>query len=1842
MSEQNTTSVFYRAVANFSDIRKELASYRRSLAATKAAEASFNNSGTKNRNAATKASKDRTKALTAESAALKTATARVKAYAAALTPATVATRAATKAIQNQNLALLTNAKRLRSAALAAKKYQESQSKISSNGGSAITSTTRALGKEKKALVEATDAREQHKRAIREESQALVRAEAASVRFVDGVGKVNQATGEVVETTDRAIKKNNAFAESLAKAKTWLGNYGIASRQATREQEILSNARQRHEEATTKVRQAELRLAEAIKKTGQDSARTISAELSLANAKRLLAKTTHSVEAAERSLQDSNKKTVSSMRSVEIGSQRVLRGLKRFGDWRPRLVPPFVALVPLIGAVIAALNPLVALIGTLSPLVVGLAGNIGSLAGAFLALPGILSGVVAGIGSVIASMGGVGNVFKTYSAMQKATSGGGKTQAERAEALADAEYDLARAQKNVRKAQEGLNKAREEALQDLIDLRVEVSRASIDEERAIANLRLAQEAYWNVMADPGSTLGDKLDAAAAIKEAENDLQDVRAKNIENQKKLNQAEKDGVENSERVLEAQDQLTEAYRSQQKAQRALNDDQSGGSGAVSSVNAFNEALAKLSPSAQKFVLALLAMQDQWKSFRSEMQETFFSQFVEDLDRLPRLLNSLTSFLRPASAAMGSFVSKTLTMLDTPAWSRDLATIGEQNGKVITDLGDGFLALATALKDVVVAAGPFTEWMTNGFARGSENFSKFIADARETASLASWLEKVEVRLRRWWDIVKNISATLFNYSSAASDFGDWLSDGFLKTTENWRKASEAARLEDSPFKKYLEDVKPLLRELKGLFGDFFGWFREEMMSPDNIKSAENLVKLLRNDLGPAVRNLMDSLSATNIDEKLVQAIASIVRSLDTLISNGGGKSFEAFFDVVTGFFSTLSNIIAAFPKDVLEWILGAFGTLAAISFVGKFSGLTWLLGALPSAVTNVKTMFGWFQKLGGLKFVGLVGLLTALASLPEILKTGTDLLNGIAGIDTSSLEKAANIAATSRGALGAHTVKDTMSSNTFNQARNWVFDAGRNTNAGEMAWQKVDDQLRDILKSGDLEAFREAWKKLEDTVGSKTARQMWTLVYEDANRSGAALGGTAEKVRDLGSASRDADARIADLKAEIGGLGSGAKTESQAVDDLAASIDNLNKFQGVTKDNFAGQSAEAREFRAMLRGVDTDARTASQAILDNGGSVEEARAKYEEGRKAIEDYLTKLGVPPEEARRWADAQLGPMDEVLKKFKGIKDEMSRKETINKELAFQLNTKFFGGSGEQLPMITLPDGRQVVDFFAMGKAGGIGQNKDPKGAGSLGGGGGGGLSVGLTFGLKEQVTKETTESKSIWDSFWSGLPGSMVGPLASVVAQFSAMQSGVKSQGLDPLARNTKASTADIQTNALDPLKSALSTVQTTFNVVTAGIGSVWAGLKEKFADPVNFVINTVYNDGIRSFWNTINDTLGLKLALPKIAPLKYADGGVLPGYTPGRDVHSFSSPTGGNLELSGGEAIMRPEWTRAVGGPKEVARMNKEARAGKFASGGVYSPRDRYTPKADSSDSEDGSPLSWIAGFFGDPLKFVRDGLTSAVGSLLGNIAGGTYGQLLAAMPKTIIDNLGKTAKDKAPQNTASANGFTGGKTLARVLSVLPPNLQITSTYRTPQEDLAVGGTGRTRHTRKDDPAVDIAGSVGAMNAFAKTLANMGGWYQVLYNNISYPGVTYWPGHSNHVHAAMKNGGVWNAPGLYDNGGWLQHGQMGINLTGKPEAVLDPMESRALKALLSGGGLPGLAPLGATPGLNVPGQGAQKIVDNSVNIGEFKVVNPVPETASESLPKAIRRTAYVNSARSDS
>lgn len=119
-----------------------------------------------------------------------------------------------------------------------------------------------------------------------------------------------------------------------------------------------------------------------------------------------------------------------------------------------------------------------------------------------------------------------------------------------------------------------------------------------------------------------------------------------------------------------------------------------------------------------------------------------------------------------------------------------------------------------------------------------------------------------------------------------------------------------------------------------------------------------------------------------------------------------------------------------------------------------------------------------------------------------------------------------------------------------------------------------------------------------------------------------------------------------------------------------------------------------------------------------------------------------------------------------------------------------------------------------------------------------------------------------------------------------------------------------------------------------FDSLKTGVGAAWDKMKSAAEAPVKFVVDTIYNNGIRKM---IGYLPGVdEPTAVDTSSWKFARGGVMPGYTPGKDVHEFYSPTAGNLALSGGEAIMRPEWTRAIGS-RGVDVMNAAARRGKYA-----------------------------------------------------------------------------------------------------------------------------------------------------------------------------------------------------------------------------------------------------------------------------------------------------------------
>lgn len=194
-----------------------------------------------------------------------------------------------------------------------------------------------------------------------------------------------------------------------------------------------------------------------------------------------------------------------------------------------------------------------------------------------------------------------------------------------------------------------------------------------------------------------------------------------------------------------------------------------------------------------------------------------------------------------------------------------------------------------------------------------------------------------------------------------------------------------------------------------------------------------------------------------------------------------------------------------------------------------------------------------------------------------------------------------------------------------------------------------------------------------------------------------------------------------------------------------------------------------------------------------------------------------------------------------------------------------------------------------------------------------------------------------------------------------------------------------------------------TTVPNAFKTGVNLIKGFWDKILSIAKTPVNFVIR-LYNQGVGKMINKLAEFVGSNARVPAIP--YFARGGVMPGYAPGKD-----SLLAG---VSPGEAIMRPEFTKAVG-PGFINQANQKAR-----SGGPEGVK------------------RWLSGkdaLGGEGLAFASGGV---VPGFAGNFAfGGIIGKFIQGVKDFTIGNVGKGAKMLMDKIFSAAVPASGGlKTL--------------------------------------------------------------------------------------------------------------------------------------------------------------------------------------------------------------
>ncbi|MFE7047120.1 phage tail tape measure protein [Streptomyces californicus] len=207
---------------------------------------------------------------------------------------------------------------------------------------------------------------------------------------------------------------------------------------------------------------------------------------------------------------------------------------------------------------------------------------------------------------------------------------------------------------------------------------------------------------------------------------------------------------------------------------------------------------------------------------------------------------------------------------------------------------------------------------------------------------------------------------------------------------------------------------------------------------------------------------------------------------------------------------------------------------------------------------------------------------------------------------------------------------------------------------------------------------------------------------------------------------------------------------------------------------------------------------------------------------------------------------------------------------------------------------------------------------------------------------------------------------------------------------------------------IDKAKALAKSLGEAFKTGADAVGRAFNAIKDKAKKPVEFVIDTVYNKGIRGVWNEVASVFGAP-TLDRFPG--FARGGVLAGQSSYRQGDDQLVPLRRGEGIAVSEAMRDPYERARLLAVNDAAMHGKSLRpfqGGGFARGGIF---DWVKSTASKGVDLAKSGVSWLK----DGIKASAvAGLNSVVKPLINQISGSAslYRDMISGIPKKMISSI--------------------------------------------------------------------------------------------------------------------------------------------------------------------------------------------------------------------------------------
>jgi phage-related protein len=455
----------------------------------------------------------------------------------------------------------------------------------------------------------------------------------------------------------------------------------------------------------------------------------------------------------------------------------------------------------------------------------------------------------------------------------------------------------------------------------------------------------------------------------------------------------------------------------------------------------------------------------------------------------------------------------------------------------------------------------------------------------------------------------------------------------------------------------------------------------------------------------------------------------------------------------------------------------------------------------------------------------------------------------------------------------------------------------------------------------------------------------------------------------------------------------------------------------------------------------------------------------------------------------------------------------------------------------------------------------------------------------------------------WNSFWRGLSAAVGSARTWLGNSFSGLRTTITNTW-SGLWNGVQSKFGSVISAVRTGIGGFVSGTKKAFSDLRDSLGTIWGGIQGKFASPVRYVVNRVYNDGIRAMWDTIASKVGLP-QLPKIK-LAFARGGVVPGTGTGDTVPAMLTPGERILSLAqvdqlgghrGIDAMLGKDRPTGTGGnPSQAQERKRRQPVQRFDIGGIV---DNVKGVGGSIAGGISSGVDWAKDLVVGGLQAAaRKAVSSIVQPLINQIPAGGVGELMRGLSGRSLDGiLSKLGKED--KKAAGGPAVQKGLSWARTQDGLPyqwagngnPSWDCSGLLSAIESVIR----GETPHRRW------ATGAFSGGSAPSGWVRNLVSPYMI---GITNAGVGHTAGTIGGVNVESRGGdGVvvgsrargydnslftdrygFKPATQFDTGGILQPGAtMAVNRTGKPEAVLNPADRAKFEALIRGGGGGGIA-----------------------------------------------------------